>query len=108
MFITTEEFLAKLNKISFNEEREKGNGFTSKDGWEVRYSTKLHGAVDRGRGFPSIQMVVHVLYNGVRAATWGCTEDDQDEFIDWFLKKENQIRESRIGDNKGSSLFRDL
>tara|TARA_R110002126_G_scaffold976_1_gene5738 strand:+ start:151 stop:513 length:363 start_codon:yes stop_codon:yes gene_type:complete len=110
---TTEDFLAKLDKIEFtsadrHNKTLEGNFLGNK----VRVSYNLNiDSYGLGNGDYPIQVVMRVRINGKYASSWGCcANDDNCKCLQWFFKKEsetskNERKEERELEDRAVALM---
>jgi hypothetical protein len=90
---TTEDFLAKLDKIEFTSaDRHKqvleGNFLGNKV--KVSYDLNIDSYGLKNGDYP-IQVVMRVRINGKHASSWGsCENADNVKCLQWFFKKESE------------------
>ena len=106
MINSATEFLAKLDHLIFN--KTDGDKSISNELWEVRLSNNfLNGTYEKFR----VQVVIHVLYKGHIAKTWGSDSNEMnDQIVEWFIIKYSKVfgleYEIEKNDRKiGSNLF---
>ena len=103
---TLTEFIAKLDKISFDVKVDRTT-ITSKDGWKLSYSIEANS-------LSPIQAVARLSYNDAFVTNWGCQHtQESEEFVKWFTEKSYKVEaieyeKRRLNDKIAQALFNAL
>ena len=76
-----EKMIAKLNNLNFI--KRDGDKFISEEGFTFMWDMKLHTALHNN----PIQLVVHIHYDKVAIAFWGCEDVVDTKAFAFFIEK---------------------
>lgn len=98
-------FLEIIQKIEWTSVVDS-NTLISADGWKLSYSIDLHYS---SINYPSVQVIFKLSKSGAYVMTWGCSNQDQPDLVDAFLKAKNKaFKASMDADSEATTRARAL